>query len=67
MMTAAKEGSTGGELEEESGIRARPPKCWPKEEGKGGEGLWWWAGTPMATPPLGPATEGEEEVAGEGK
>jgi len=52
-------------------VRPSPPKCWPKDDENGGEGLWWCAGTPIAIPPLGAAAppgaeggEGAEEKCG---
>jgi hypothetical protein len=54
------------ELEVESD-RPNPPKCWPKEEENGGEGFWWWAGTPIAIPPLGAEAEEIEDEGVDGK
>lgn len=47
--------------------RPIPPKCWLKEEENGGEGLWWWAGTPIAIPPLGAEAEEIDEAGLDGK
>jgi len=45
-------------------VRPSPPKCWPKEDENGGEGLWWCAGTPIAIPPLGAAAAPGAEAGG---
>ena len=48
-------------------VRPSPPKCWPKEDENGGEGLWWCAGTPIAIPPRGGGAALGAEDGGEGE